>query len=292
MMSFSNPTAARFEAFGIRALLRRRMAALACAATLFAAGAVPARAGLDAGVAAFGRGDYATALDQLRDGASFDKNAEAQFRLAEMFRRGLGTETNPAEARKWYERAAEQNHAGANYALGKAYFAGEFGPRDPAAAASYLRRAADRGHADAKYILATMYETGNGVAPDIQQAAKLMRPAAEAGNSAAQFAFARMLHDGAGVPQDFAESQRWLILSAEHNYAPAQTALARLYTTGTPGPDGINVDYATAYLWANLAAAQGDKDAAGLRDRLAPALKPEQLAEAQRRTRDWRPKGQ
>ena len=45
-------------------------------------------------------------------------------------------------------------------------------------------------------------------------------------------------------------------------------------------------------MWFNLAAAQGDADAAKNRDSLATRMTLDQIAEAQRMAREWRPQPQ
>ena len=47
--------------------------------------------------------------------------------------------------------------------------------------------------------------------------------------------------------------------------------------------------YVLAHMWFNLAAAQGDKQAAADRDAIAAKMTPDQIAEAQRMARDWKP---
>ncbi len=44
-------------------------------------------------------------------------------------------------------------------------------------------------------------------------------------------------------------------------------------------------------MWYNLAVAQGYKDAGKWRDSLAKQMTPEQIAEAQKLAREWKPKG-
>jgi uncharacterized protein len=70
----------------------------------------------------------------------------------------------------------------------------------------------------------------------------------------------------------------------------AQVTLSVRYEKGI---DGAPKDYVLAYMWANLAAAQGTlwgEDAAKARDRIAELMTPEQIAEAQKLAREWRPK--
>lgn len=48
-------------------------------------------------------------------------------------------------------------------------------------------------------------------------------------------------------------------------------------------------DYVPAHIWYNLAAAQGDEVAAQFRDDLAEQMTRDQIAEAQRLAREWKP---
>jgi TPR repeat protein len=51
--------------------------------------------------------------------------------------------------------------------------------------------------------------------------------------------------------------------------------------------EGVPEDYVLAYMWWNLAAAQGYEDAQGNKDRLEQRMTREQIAEAQRLSREW-----
>ena len=67
----------------------------------------------------------------------------------------------------------------------------------------------------------------------------------------------------------------------KRGYAKAQYSLGELYRYGT----GTPIDKARAYLWFNLAAAQGVEAAAKARDSLVWQLKPEQIAAMQAEAR-------
>ena len=77
----------------------------------------------------------------------------------------------------------------------------------------------------------------------------------------------------------------WFRKAAEQGEARAQTALGVMYEDG----HGVPPDYVLAHMWQNLAAAQGNGDAAKLRDYLARFMNPDQIAEAQRLAREWKP---
>jgi TPR repeat protein len=51
--------------------------------------------------------------------------------------------------------------------------------------------------------------------------------------------------------------------------------------------DGVIEDFVEAYKWSNLAAAQGDKRAKGRRDDVTKKMTIEQIAEAQKLSREW-----
>ena len=89
------------------------------------------------------------------------------------------------------------------------------------------------------------------------------------------------------MTRDYAEGARWLRTAAEQGQRFAQFNLGVLYASG----NGVAQDNASAYLWFSLAAsrATGDEraDYLSYRDRVAPLLTPQQIADAQHRAREW-----
>ena len=79
---------------------------------------------MEEAAAAFGRGDYATALAGFRFYAE-QGDARAQFNLGAMYANGEGVPEDDAEAGRWYRLAAEQGNAGAQLNLGNMYADGE-----------------------------------------------------------------------------------------------------------------------------------------------------------------------
>lgn len=155
-----------------------------------------------------------------------------------------------AEAMRLWRPLAEQGYAGAQYNLGLMYYNGEGVPQDYAAAARWYRMAAEQGVAFAQTVLGIMYVNGQGVPQDYAEAARWYRKAAEQGDAWAQYSVGLMYGDGKGVPQD----------------------------------------YMLAHMWFNLAAAQGTAEAKTDRDIVAKHMTNEQIAEAQRLAREWKPK--
>ncbi len=73
---------------------------------------------------------------------------------------------------------------------------------------------------------------------------------------------------------------------AEQGNASAQNNLGVMYAIG----NGIPQDYVEAHKWANLAAARGNKVAKEFMDSIAARMTSDQIAEAQRLAREWKPK--
>src|SRR5436305_327733 len=106
--------------------------------------AAPASADLDIGVAAYNRGDYATALRELKPLAEKGM-APAQFNLGDMYLFGKGVPQDDKEALRWYRLAAEQGHPRAQFNLGSRYATGDGVRQDYVKAYMWLSLAASQG---------------------------------------------------------------------------------------------------------------------------------------------------
>lgn len=247
----------------------------------------PAFAGFKEGMDAHRRGDYATALRELRPLADHG-NAAAQNVLGEMYDRGQGVARDYGKAVKWYRLAAEQGHARAKFNLGIMYANGKGVPQDRRQAVKLYRLAAEQGDPFSQAALGSWYLAGTEDVPqDLTEALKWIRLAAEQGESFAQINLAVMYSQGKGVPQDLSEAVKWYRLAADQGNAIAQSSLGIKYHNG----EGVPQDYVQAHFWWNLAAAQGDETAAYNREIVARNMTPSQLAQAQSLARTWRPKG-
>ena len=88
---------------------------------VFAVGLAPAAwADFQAGVAAYQRGDYATALREFKPLAE-QGDALAQFNLGVMYDNGEGVPQDYVEVLKWNRKAAERGNASAQFKLGVMY---------------------------------------------------------------------------------------------------------------------------------------------------------------------------
>ena len=135
-----------------------------------------------------------------------------------------------------------------------------------------------------------MYAEGEGVSQDYTEALRWYHKAADQGYAKAQNNLGGMYDNGRGVAQDYAEAMRWYRKAADQGNAAAQTSLGENYEKG----QGVAQDYVMAHMWHNLAASEatGDRQEkyAAARDDLAAKMTPEQIAEAQRLAREWKPR--
>ena len=157
--------------------------------------------------------------------------------------------------------------------------------KDYATAFAKFKKAAEAGDAAAQYNLGVMFERGQAVAQDYGQAVRWYTKAAEAGNATAQSNLGLMYGQGHGVAQDYGQAVRWYTKAAEAGDATAQSNLGLMYGWGI----GVPKDYVLAYMWANLAASNGGTDEVKKRDAIARWMTPNQIAEAQKLAREWKP---
>jgi len=133
---------------------------------------------------------------------------------------------------------------------------------------------------------------GMRVPKDYPKAFKWYRKAADRGHAGAQNSVAEMYHSGKGVPRNDIEAAKWYRRAASQGIWLAQYNLGLMYRKG----EGVSQDYVNAYVWLNVAAARqrvwlaeaedGRWNAAKHRDDLGKQMTADQVAEAQRLSRE------
>jgi len=98
-----------------------------------------------AGLDAYVRGDYDTALAEFRPLAE-QGNALAQSHLGLLYEIGAGVTQDSQEAVRWFRLAAEQGDVNAQYHMGVMYFLGSGVPIDDAMAHMWMNLAAAKGN--------------------------------------------------------------------------------------------------------------------------------------------------
>src|SRR6266496_1681980 len=149
-----------------------------------------------------------------------------------------------------------------------------------------VKAKAEAGDAESEVELGVRYEQGKGVAKDQAEAVKWFRKAAEQNYAKAQYNLAHCFDTGEGVAKDPVEAVKWYRKAAEQNYATAQENLGVCYVSG----EGVAEDLVEAYKWLLLAVRQGNEHAKEGVTLLEHALRPEQIAQGQKRARDFKQK--
>ena len=218
--------------------------------------------------------------------AAEEGDASGQFLLGIQYAEGQGVPQDDKEAVRWFRLAAEQGDATGQFNLGHMYYAGQGVAQDYKEALRWYRLAAEQGYVLAQFTLGLMYHEGQGGSQDYREAERLFRLAAEQGLALGQLHLGSMYLNGQAVRQDLKEAERWFRLAAEQGDAYAQFNLGRIYEEGTGAPQ----DYVQAHVWFNLASTSGHPGGATSRDTVARKMTRDQIAEAQRRAREWRSK--
>lgn len=156
---------------------------------------------------------------------------------------------------------------------------------DFATALDVFRPLAASGDAEAQHFLGVMYYRGKGVAQDFAEAAKQFRAAAEQGHARAQSLLAEMYAAGEGVARSHETAAAWYQKAAAQGHEVAQTALSFMYTEGR----GVERDFVQALKWNAIVGQQNQMIAVMFRNHLTYRMNEEEIAEADRLAREWKP---
>ena len=174
-------------------------------------------------------------------------DAEAQFRLGQMYALGHGFKQNFNSAIEWYEKAAAQGNAKARIALGVLYFHGTGVEKNKDKAREWFEKAAAQNNPVAQDLMGWLARQ----AKDYTSAKQWLEQAAAQDYAPAMMAMGKLYEDGAGVPQDFAEAKRWYEKGAKQKKwnASSMLMLGLLYSKG----DGVEKDEKQAMEWLEKA---------------------------------------
>ena len=181
-------------------------------------------------------------------------NPEAMSTVANMYRKGEGTEKNFSNALGWYKKASENGNSEAMYHLGCFYIDGIAVSKDNSKAFKYFKKAAENGYTDAMYELACMYREGKGTEESKKKAFRWYKKAADKGLASAMTSLGTMYAKGAYVSQDYEEALIWYKKSAEKNDPDSIFNLACMSSEGK----GVKQDYEKAISLYEKAAELGN----------------------------------
>jgi uncharacterized protein len=193
-------------------------------AALLAFGASPALADVKAGVDAWSRGDYPTALKEWRPRA-IAGDADAQFNMGQAYKLGRGVGADLKQAEDWYAQAAAQGHLQASDNYGLILF--QNGDRQKAL--PFIKASAERGEPRAQYVYGTALFNGDLVTKDWPQAYALMTRASASGLAPASASLAQM---DRYIPVD--QRQRGLIIARDLEAQASRPVLAPVAAAQPP----------------------------------------------------------
>ncbi len=144
---------------------------------------------------------------------------------------------------------------------------------------------ADQGDPVAQLNVGLMYLKGIKMKKDPNEAARWLKQAAQQGQVEAQYRLGILYEEGIGVIQDYEQGVYWVRMAAEHGMARALYQMGIIYDLGL----GVPIDHIQAYVWYNLAAAGGEVGAVAHRADVARNMTRNEISEAQRLSRLWKP---
>jgi TPR repeat protein len=201
-------------------------------------------------------------------------------------------ETLTAEAQKG-NKYAQYRLGGLYYSggkLGQHDFSNNVIAKDYNQAKRWFQKAAEQGHADSQSNLGILYVNGRGVPQNYVQAAQWFRKAAAQGDDTAQYNLGVLYHYGQGVPQDYAQAAQWYRKAAAQGNADAQNNLGILHYNG----QGVPANKVVAYALYSRSAAQnssGDNDASVNRSELAEEMTKREIGAGETLSREMRDSG-
>jgi TPR repeat protein len=208
---------------------------------------------------------------------------DAMRALADMYRMGKGTKTDPKQAQYWLEKAGQSFDFKGMKALGDSLF-----ETDPKAALKAYEKAASAGDIEAAYIAGVMYAENFDIRPDEQKSADWLRIAAEGGHPAAMADYGLLVYQGVATRQSEKEAAAWFQKSAQKGDSEGQFLYAFTLAKG----EGVPQNYEDAYYWVlkSIESAKNlegtdfyEKDRLTLKERLENNINPAIISRAKAR---------
>ncbi len=183
--------------------------------------------GADQALEAMQRGDFKTALHELRPRAA-QNDPQAQFLLGMLYDSGKGVAQDQAAAASWYRKAAVQHHLMAQLYLGVLLYTGEGVKPDRAEAARWFQAPAENGNDMAQFYLGSMYASGTGVKQNASEAIRWLTKSAAQRNTRAMGLLATTLFSRSRDEQDLVDAYAWSHLAAELDPVQATTSARKV----------------------------------------------------------------
>lgn len=154
-------------------------------------------------------------------------NDDLFYKLGQMFKLGLGTNSDVTKAIEYFKRSAEMNNKNSLFEYGKALLIGEHIPQNTDSAVKLLEKAVKLKNSNAKRFLALEYISGEHLEQDIEKGIALFTECADSGDVIASYRLGKIYLQGEIMPQNLDKAERYLLLAEDNEYT--QYALAKLY---------------------------------------------------------------
>ena len=154
-------------------------------------------------------------------------NDDLFYKLGQMFKLGLGTDSDVTKAIEYFRRSAEMNKKNGLFEYGKALLIGEHIPQNTDSAVKLLEKAVKLKNSNAKRFLALEYISGEHLEQDIEKGIALFTECADSGDVIASYRLGKIYLQGEIMPQNLDKAERYLLLAEDNEYT--QYALAKLY---------------------------------------------------------------
>ena len=154
-------------------------------------------------------------------------NDDLFYKLGQMFKLGLGTDSDVTKAIEYFKRSAEMNNKNGLFEYGKALLIGEHIPQDTDSAVKLLEKAVKLKNSNAKRFLALEYISGEHLEQDIEKGIALLTECADSGDVIASYRLGKIYLQGEIMFQNLDKAERYLLLAEDNEYV--QYALAKLY---------------------------------------------------------------
>ena len=149
------------------------------------------------------------------------------YKLGQMFKLGLGTDSDVTKAIEYFRRSAEMNNKNGLFEYGKALLIGEHIPQDTDSALKILEKAVKLKNSNAKRFLALEYISGEHLEQDIEKGIALLTECADSGDVIASYRLGKIYLQGEIMPQNLDKAEKYLLLAEDSEYT--QYAFAKLY---------------------------------------------------------------
>jgi TPR repeat protein len=154
-------------------------------------------------------------------------NDDLFYKLGQMFKFGLGTDSDVTKAIEYFKRSAEMNNKNGLFEYGKALLIGEHIPQDKEKAVKLLEKAIKLENINAKRFLALELISGEHLDQDIDKGLAMLTECADSGDAFACYRLGKIYLQGEIMPQNLDKAEKYLLLAEDSEYT--QYALAKLY---------------------------------------------------------------